>query len=116
MKSHVLRLMLLRHDLSGLAPQSLVTVAVVLSVSALCALVRWNLSVAVGHLFILYLMTAIMSPRLGMAYALLSAGIDVVGFCLEPIAGDAVNGPLGIWEFVGLVWIIIADCRKPAPS
>lgn len=111
MIGHIWRLMMLRHDLRGLSSTQTQTVVVIIALSCLAALVRHGGLTPVLHCAALMLLCGCWSVRAGMAYALLSIGIDTAALSADFAIGQLSGRDtlFGWWELTGLAVIIWRD-------
>lgn len=98
---HTWLLLTLRHPMTGL-PRTFGPWAAIVVASSAVAWLRWgSFSAFVGMLIMLGLI-AHFSPRLAVAYAMLSIGVDVVAIPAEMINDGPVPVVFSAWEIAGL--------------
>lgn len=105
---HIYLLLTLRHPMTGFPRRAGVLFFGIVALAAVVAGVRWeSQSIAVG-MFIFVLALAAYSPRLGIAYALISIGIDLVAI---PCGGGDL---FKYWEGIATGAAALALARSEA--
>lgn len=110
---HVWLLLTFRHPMTGL-PKTFAPWCAIVLAAASVGWFRWGSpSVFVG-MMIACGVIGHFSPRLAVAYALLSIGVDLVAMPAELVNGGRVPVVFSAWEFAGTAVIVRREAQKTA--
>lgn len=106
---HAFLLLTFRHDLSGLPRRHFGLIMLLFVASAAMAWLRWGRPVMLpAHLLVLFMWYSL-SPRMAVAYALASIGIDAAAIPVERLVDE--RDPLCIFSVWELAVVLVIAYR-----